>query len=246
MNLSVKPVLLKLLTLSASALGLMLHLVLLATAIDEKGLLISGHWTGTGLWVLTAALTASLFLLTRTLKGPTRYRAAHPASVIAGLGAFLAAGAVVHTALGELSVLPLAVTVLSLAAAVCLAVMGLCRLLGCQSNFLLSAVISIYFAVRMVTQYRNWNSDPQVLDYAFYLGAYIVLMLYAYQHSAFDSGVGSHRSLWFTGLLAAFLCFVSLTSSVDTWLLLGCGIWAITNLTSLKIRNVRSFSREGV
>lgn len=247
MKLSVKPVLLKLLTLAASGLGLMLHVVLLATGIDEKGLLISEHWAGRGLWILTAAMVAIVFLLTRPIRGSARYRDAHPASVIAGIGAMVAAGTVAYTAFGEFAMQSITITALSLATAICLAVIGICRIIHSQPNFLLHAVVSVYFAIRMVTQYQNWNSDPQVLDYAFYLGAYILLMLSAYQHATFDAGMGSHRDLWCTGLLAAFLCFVSLTSTVDTWLLLGCGIWSITNLTDLKIRRrMRTPSQEEV
>lgn len=247
MKLTVKPELIKLLPLAAGALGLMLRVVLFATGTDEKGLLVSGHWAGKSLWLLTAAMIASLFVLTRTIQGPRRYRESHPASFAACAGAAAAAIAIVRTAAAEFRTQPFLFTILGLAAAVCLLAIAFCRLQPRKPHFLLHAVVCVFFAIRMVNQYRNWNSDPQVLDYAFYLGAYIVLMLTAYQHAAFDAGIGSHQAVWFTGLLAAYLCLVSLPSSVDTWLLLGCGIWSFTNLTSLRApRHLRTSSREEV
>lgn len=236
MKLSVKPELIKLLALAAGLCGLMLRIVLFATGFDEKGLLIAGHWAGRGLWVLTAAMVAMLFLLSRIIDGPKRYRSAHPASFSACLGCALAAFAVGRTVIGEFHAQPLPATLLGLAAALCLLVIGFCRVQPCKPNFLLHCVVCVFFAVRMISQYRSWSSDPQVLDYAFYLGAHIALMLTAYQHAAFDLGSGSHRTLWCCSLLASYLCFVSLTATADTWLLMGCGIWAFTNVTSLKPR----------
>lgn len=244
MKLSVKPELIKLLTLSAGVCGMMLRVVLFANGMDEKGLLISGHWAGTGLWILTAAMVAMLFLLSRTIQGPKRYLNAHPASFSACLGAVLAAFAIARTTVSELHTQPLPITLLGLVAAVCLLVIAFCRIQPSRPNFLLHCVLCVFFAARMISQYRNWNSDPQVLDYAFYLGAHIALMLTAYQHAAFDAGFGNHRSAWCFGLLAAYLCFVSLGNTTDTWLLLGCGIWSFTNVTSLKPRKQRRIREE--
>lgn len=247
MKLSVKPELMKLLTLTAGTLGLMLRVVLFATGFDEKGLLISGHWAGKGLWILTAAMVAAIFLLTRTIHGSKRYFEAHPASFGACLGAVLAAFAIGRTAIQELGTQSLLVTVPGFAAAAALLVIAFCRVQPSRPNFLLHVIVCVFFATRMVNQYQSWNSDPQILDFAFYLGAYIALMLTAYQHAAFDAGMGNHRTLWCFSLLAVFLCCVSLTTSADTWLLLGCGIWSFTNVTNLKPRGqMHTPSREEV
>ena len=110
---------------------------------------------------------------------------------------------------------------------------GLCRLTGKKPHFLLSAVFCIYCALRMVSRYQLWSSDPQLQDYFFYLGAYMALMLAAYHHAALDEGAGRHRSLWFFSLMAVYLCNLSLRGGMDTLLLLGCGAWAFTNLPRL-------------
>ena len=88
----------------------------------------------------------------------------------------------------------------------------------------------------MVSRYQMWSSDPQLQDYCFYLTAYVALMLTAYHHAAFDAGMGSHKLLWFFSLAAMYLCCLSLKGNADTVLLLGCGVWAFTNLTHLTVR----------
>lgn len=236
MKLSIKPDLLKLLPIGAGLLGLSLRVVLYATGIDEKGLLIRGHWAAVVLWILTGAAIAALFALTRSIRGPEDYSAAHPASVLSGVGAFAAASAAVFTVMGEWAVsepLPLAV---GFAAAVSLAIIGICRLSGRKASFLLHAIVCVFFAMRMIGQYRHWNADPQVQNFVFYLGAYVALMLHAYQQAALDEGLGNHRALWCTGLIAVYLCCVSLPGSTDTWLILGNAIWVLTNLTNLNTR----------
>lgn len=236
MKLSVKPILLKLLTLAAGGLGLMLRIVLYATGIDEKGLLIAGHWAGTSLWLISVMILAALFVLTRPIRGARDYRNIHPVSLTAGLGAFAASFGFVYTAIGELGMQSTAVMALTFASALALAFIGFCRISRMKPHFLCHAVLCVFFALRMVSKYQGWNSDPQVLDYVFYLGAYVALMLTAYLHAAIDTGMGRQRELWLMSLIAVYLCMVSLMDTMDTWLLLGCAVWALTNLPNMKFR----------
>lgn len=238
MNLSVKPELLKKLTLGMGALGLLLRVLLYATGIDETGLLASGHWASLSLWVLSCLGVLGLLALTRSIRGPEDYALAFPRSIFAGAGAFAAAAAVMVTAVRELGSQPL-MTLLSIAAAICLCITGVCRVTGQKPLFLFHGIVCVFFAVRMVTQYRYWNADPQLQDYVFYLGAYIMLMLAAYQHAAFDADMGSHKKLWLMNLLAVYLCITALKSPADSLLMLGCGFWAFSNLTDLRIRRQR-------
>lgn len=241
MKLSTKPYLLKLFVLSASLLGLMLRLVLYATGIDGKGLLIAGHWAGTGVTVLTGAVILGLLVLTRAIAGPARYSHAHPQSVPAGLGCLALAAAVLLSCLGEIASPPDSVGtlvrwVLGFLAVISLACLCVCRIAGAKPLFLFHVIVCVYFAVRMVTQYQQWSSDPQVQDYAFYLLALLALTLTAYQHAAFDVNMGKHRAVWFTGLVAVYLCLTAVRGAGDTWLLLAAAFWSFTNLTCLKAR----------
>lgn len=240
MKLSVKSENLKYLILGAGGLGLVLRTALYTTGIDEKGLLIQGHWASIGVWLLTALSAAALVLLTRSIRGPEKYQDCYPASSAAGIGAFALAAGLLITTVSEFSeftsTVRLVVWVLGLVSAAAMVFVGFCRLTGGKPLFLCHGAVCIYFALRMVSQYQNWSSDPQLQDYVFYLGAYIALMLTAYHHAAFDAEMGRHRSLWALSLASVYLCCLSLKGTMDTVLLLTAGIWAFTNLTALSLR----------
>ena len=242
MKLSCKPGLLKLLTLTGGVLGLLLYRTLYQNGMDENGLLISGYWANTALWILTGLMAAALLVLTRSLRGPEEYRDAHPASVPGGISALALAAAIAIATVKELSadsMLHLFCGVLGFGAAVSLVCIGICRMAGGKPLFLCHAIVCGCFAVRMVSQYQVWSSDPQVQDYAFCLGAYALLMLTAYQQAAFEVDMGSHRALWGVSLGAVYLCCVALPGTADFWLLLAAGFWVFANLTSLTVRRSR-------
>lgn len=243
MKISVKPENLKYLVLGAGGLGLTLRIALYATGIDEKGLLVTGHWAGIALWLLTALVAAGLFFLTRPIQGPQRYQDAHPVSVPAGLGALALAVVILITTIREMGTMDTRLmtvsTVLGFAAAAMMGFVTFCRLSGMKPIFLCHGVLCIYFALRMVSQYRYWSSDPQLQDYVFYLSAYVALMLAAYHQAAFDADMGKHSSLWLLSLAAVYLCCLSLKGTLDTLLLLAAGIWAFTNLTALTVKPKR-------
>lgn len=239
MKLPVKPQLLKPLTLAGGGLGCLLRFTLYTTGMDEKGLLISGHWAGTALWILTVLLAVALFVLTRPMEGPGDYRDAHPASFLGGVSAIVLAAAIGIATKNELSagsVLHIFSGLLGFGAAASLVYIGICRMTGGKPPFLCHGLVSGCFAVRMVSQYQLWSSDPQIQDYVFYLSAYAALMLTAYQQAAFDADMGSHRDLWGLSLGAVYLCCAALPEAADIWLLVAGAFWAFSNLTSLSPR----------
>lgn len=243
MKLSVKPENIKYLVLGAGGLGLVLRLALYGTGIDEKGLLISGHWAGIALWVLSALVAAALLFLTRSIRGPEEYCDACPESFTAGLGALvLAAGILLTTISGfaeSSSSVEQTVWLLGVASVISMAWVSFCRFSGKKPPFLCYGAVCLYFALRMVSRYQFWSSDPQLQDYVFYLGAYVALMLTAYHHAAFAAGIGRHRSLWLLSLAAVYLCCLSLKGTSDTLLLFTAGIWAFTNLTGVQPKSRR-------
>ena len=239
MKLSVKPELLKLFAAAAGVLGLLLYMVLYTTGMDEEGLLIPGHWAGIALTVLTPLVLTAVVLLTRGIDGSDDYRAAHPASTVRGAGCFGLAAVLGITAWKDWcsdTALDMLMGILMFAAAAGLLYVGVCRVAEAKPLFLGNAAVCACFAIRMVWQYQFWSSDPQLLDYVYLLCAYGALMLIAYQQAAFDVGMGNHRGLWALSLAAVYLCCVAFWSAVDTALLLAGGIWALTNMTSLKAR----------
>lgn len=240
MKLSVKPQHLKFLILGIGGIGLLLRLILYITGTDAKGLLVSGHWAGWALGILTLCAIVTVLYLTRNLEGSPRYSDAYPVSVVSAAGCFLLAVMLVITTVSEMgdSALPLSnlMTVLGFGAAAALCFIGACRMMGMKPLFLFHGVLCIYFAMRMVYEYRYWSADPQLLDYCFYLGAYLGLMLTGYHHAAFDADMGNHRKLWRFSLLTVFLCCLSVKGYKDTLLLYAGGVWAFTNLTCLTVR----------
>ena len=237
MKLSVNPTQLKYAVPAAGALALLLRAVLYLTGADGKGLLPSGHWAGIALWILSLVVLAGLFVCTRSIHGSRRYQDCFPVSWVSAAGAFLTALGLAVTAVSaagiSTGIAELAVRILGFAAAAALVAVGLCRMTGAKPPFPCHAALCVYFALRMVYQYRRWSSDPQLQDYCFTLFALMALMLSAYQQAAFDAGIGSHRALWFLSLAAVFLCCPAMYGSRDWVFLLTCGVWAFTNLTVL-------------
>ena len=237
MKISVKPNLLKYLVLGAGVLGLVLRWLLYAAGTDDQGLLEQNHPARYLLWILSAAVLAGTFLLTRKITGPEQYSDCFHTSALSSTGCLAAAVCILITTVSEMATPPdsvqLLVRILGFAAIAVLAVAGFSRLIGVRPFFLFYAALCVYFAVRMVCQYREWSSDPQLQDYCYQLLAGVALMLTAYHHAAFGADMGSHKDQWFFSLAAVYLCCLSLAGPQNQLFYLGCGIWAFTGLSSL-------------
>lgn len=224
-------------TLAAGLLGMILQFVLNRSGVDEKGLLVTGHFAGIALYILSALVLAGLVLAIRGLQNISRYsRLFHP-SVYAFAGCILAAaGVVISAILGRLELqdtVTLFVTVFGAVAAVCLVFIGIHRLKGKQPHYLFHAGVTVYLMFQLVALYRHWSPEPQLLLYFFPLLAAVFLMITAYQAACLDAMHGSRRWYVFCNQAAVFFCCLSLFS--DYWLFyLAMGLWAGTNLCSLQ------------
>lgn len=218
--------------------GMILRLILYATGMD-RGLLAQPHWASTALWILTAAVLAGLLYGTRSIRSPKKASDAFPASPIAAGGSVLAAIGTIVTVLSESANANPVCTVFGLAAAVILVALGFCRLRGIPAPALLCGLLSAYFAIRMVFQYRTWSADPQLMDYCFQLFACVALMLACFQLGAVDAGLGSHQKIWFWSLCAAYLCCLTPAGPGNSALYVTCALWLVTNLTDPDDKNRR-------
>jgi len=231
---------LKLLVLCAGLLGAGLRMVLYTTGMDSKGLLVAGHWAHAAIWILTFAVSGILVLCCRGIRGPEAFRDAYPASALSAAGALLGAVGFLATGLKELPDasfrLDLAAAWMCFVSAAALLYAAVCRFWGKKPFFAAHALVCITFALRMVCQYRLWSSDPQLQDYCFYMSAHVGLMLSAYHLAAFDAEQGHHRTLWFLGLVSAYLCLLCLWGSGNPLFMLCCALWVLTNLSSLTLR----------
>ena len=234
MSRSVSSRILKILTLSAGLLGLLLRFTLLHTAVDEKGLLVTGHWADTGVWLLTAAVIGVIFLVSRHCASPACCDTAVFPSILRCAGSLVAACGFLLSGSPTVTAarLALAEPVLRILAAIALVAVAYCRFRGKKTTFLLHGIVCLYLALRMVCRYQIWSADPQLQHYAFYLGAHVALLLSSYHLSAFDAGSGNHRSLWCWALAAVYLCLTALPGCDEPFFLLCCALWMLSSLTS--------------
>ena len=230
MPLTLKPNQLKLLTAATGILGLLLRHVLLQTNVDEKGLLIAGHWADSAVWLLTAAVIGVIFFALGRCEGVKAYESAFPASTLRCVGALVAACGFLLSQTPSVASARLtgAESVLRILAAAALVAVAYCRFRGKKPFFAFHAIVCLYLALRMVCRYQFWSADPQLQHYAFYLGAHVALMLSCYQLAAFDADAGNHRSLWRWSQGAVYLFLTALPGSEDPFFLLCCGVWMLT------------------
>lgn len=227
----------KYLALAAGLIGFVLRSAVFFFGTDAKGLPIRSHWANITLLILTVA--AGLFFAVRChfLPKTREYREAYPASVFSGIGCLAAAiGFFLADAPDTLAgSFRIAEMILRCGAALALAAVAYCRFAGKKPLFLLHGLVCLYLMLRLICLYRLWSSDPQLIDYGFYLGAYVALILTGYQLAAFDADAGNPGKLWFFGTSSVYLCAVSLSGPREPFFMLVCVIWIMTNLCSLKI-----------
>lgn len=216
---------------SAGLLGMLLRALLYATAIDQKGLLAAGHWATWLILILTGLMLALLPVATWKAQGPKTYEDCFPGSALQGITSLMVAVAVTLRAIPDFSnaadSLELVASISGIVAGVAMAIVAICRFTGKQPNFLCHSALCLFFALQMVSQYRHWSADPQLMDYGFYLAAFICLMLTSYFLAGFEADMGSHRGIWLCSMAAPYFCLLALPESGDGALLIACALWAL-------------------
>ena len=242
MKAQTKLIHLQLLTLSAGLLGILLRIVLYTTAMDETGMLLSGHWTRSGLLVLSVLVVLLLAAGCRFLALPAK-QPGRPASLAAGFSCFLCAGGFLMNVLtnrptfnGGTDYVSL---VLTLLAAAGLVFIGIHRCIGRTPHYLAHTLVCLSFALQMIGQYRLWSSEPQLSDYCFQMLALVSLMLTSYHWASHDSGAGGDRRLRFYGLLSIFFSLVSVYGSTSGPFMGLCALWVMTNLAGQAANGLR-------
>lgn len=233
-----RPRILPYMTLIAGAVGFLLRLGLQNTGIDEKGLLVPYHPAGILLYILTAFFMVALFLCVRPLKGVSRYSKLFPKSMLSAVGCVLGAAGILYTALeqafGQPDVLTILSALVAVGAAVCLVRVGMYRQKGTHPSFWHHTIVTVYFMLQLICQYRYWSPEPQFLLYFFPLLSSIFLTLTAYQATCLDARKGRRRWYAFFNQAALYFCFVGLVS--EYWVFyLAMGLWTGTNLCSMQL-----------
>ena len=146
-----------------------------------------------------------------------------PAGILLN-GQHVTVRAILHA--GDL--LELAAAVSGMVAGIGLLLVAICRLMGKKPSFLCHSALSIFFALQLISQYRRWSADPQLMDYCFYLIALICLMITGYFMASFEAEMRSPRALLFFSMAATFFCLLALPESGDAPMLIACALWAFT------------------
>ncbi len=212
------------------AVGFGLRKFLYILAEDGKGLIRSGHPLEWALWGVAAGALV-LALLTAKNENGSDTAAERAVSACGWMAAAIGIGLTVLR--GTSAAQGLLGLVWKLMGIVCVAALMIAakqRWEGKQPCFLFSAAVCVFFAVHMVSSYRGWSSNPQIIDYVFTLFANIFLILFAYQQGAVAADCGKPQRIPLFGTMAVFFCLVCLSGTENPVLYLTGGAWALTNL----------------
>lgn len=222
-------------TLFLSAAAMLLRWLAYLFAVDHKGLLITWHPLMVLLWLVCAAAAVLIVTTVWKLDGSRRYSHNFRPSIPAALGAVILALGILLTVFTSDAYYGLSRVrdMLGYVAASVLTLVAVNRIRGTKPPFLLHTLVCAFFAVHMVSRYRLWSGQPQLLDYFFDMTACVCLLLFAFYQASFEVGMGKRRMQLATGLIGTFACFAALAYT-EFPLIYGCGgIWTITNLCTL-------------
>lgn len=224
-------------TLGACALGAGLRFWLYSTGVDEKGLLVASHPANVFIFVLCALAIGWIAWSVRGLGNLHSYSQLFPRSIVAAIGNLAAAAGIltVHSnaVFLETDLIITLSWVAGILSAVSLVYLGWCRFRQCRPSFLLHCIITVYFMLHLVAQYRLWSAEPQLQNYCFELLASVLLMLTFYHRAGLDTKYQNRRAYVFFSQAALLCCCLSLNGR--NWIFYLCmAVWTATNLCSLK------------
>lgn len=211
---------------------------LYAFALDQKGLLVSGHPLTYGLWAVVALGTACILWTVCRADLPGQPESRCSSRAAAGGSAFFAASllvTVLNVAPTGTGTLVLLWRLLGFLSAPAVMWAGVCLGRGKQPFFGTHALVCLFLLVHMVSRYQAWSGNPQLQDYVFELLAAVALTLFSYHCAAAGADMGKPRMRRAAGGLAVLLCAVALSGTATFALYLGGLIWAFTALCAPEV-----------
>lgn len=212
-----------------------LRKALYAMAVDEKGLLTSGHPLELLLWAVILAGTMLIVLTVRKLDGSNVYEENFRPSLPAGH--FLLAAVIFMMVLrNDFQGSDQLARIQRILGAVIVPGLlwgGICRFRGRKPFFLIHAALCLFLLLYTVSRYQGWSGNPQLQDYIFELLAAVALILFSYHCAAFEAGMGKRRAQLTAGLLAVLLCGAAAPGMEAPGLYAAGLLWAAANLCSL-------------
>lgn len=222
----------------AGVIGALLRVWLYMEAVDGSGLLVRGTLPELLTWVFMALTMLVLLLIAFQAPEKIRYEKVFTPFPLGAAGCvFAGAGIVVATLFSPAStkdILGYITLGMSGVAVICLCVLAWFRAKGKRPPAALYAVVTVYFMLFLISQYRYWSAEPQMQNYLFLLLALVFLMVGTYQRGALAAHSGSFRAYIFFTRGALFFCCVGLYSATpETYLLyLTMALWLMTDTGS--------------
>lgn len=180
----------------------------LSNCMDENGLLIPGSRVIWGFVALGVLLIAALVLLiVRLDKTPGTDVCLHGGMFFNLLSAGAAAAIMaacaycsVKTPLGD--TVHLIIYTVGVAMGALLVISDALRIWGKRSNLALLLLPALFLAARLIFDFKQWSTDPIVIDFCFKLLASICAMLACFNLSGFPIRLGKKRTTVFFCMLA--------------------------------------------
>lgn len=225
-------------TILAAGAAYILRLRQLEQMYDAEGLVIRGMGKGPLTWLCAAAVLAAA-ICARLLLPRKEYDAlSSSASGVLLCGLAGAAG----MALGSVALaldLERSYDILLAAGgvvtAICWAAAALDRARGRRIPAALLMLPTLFFAVELVLEFRNWSKDPAILDYCFDLLALICVMCASFELGGFCFDKGRRRSAVFFCCCAAVFGAAAVAGSRLRELCMtgGAVLWLMSSLWPL-------------
>ena len=211
---------------AAGAVALGLWAWLLRTGADDRGLLRTDHPANLLLILLSGVFLAAALLLTRKIPKAAFF----PRSGVALVGGALAAAALLITGVREFShnqtVIDHIGSFIGFGAAACTLAAGYRRFRGTAPLYWLHGIFTLYCMLHILTQYRSWNTEPQLASYLPQLLASTALMLAAYYRSCVEADMQAGKAFVFWNGCAVFFCAMAVPA--DPVFYGGMFFWCVT------------------
>jgi hypothetical protein len=189
----------------------------LKSAIDSQGLFISGH--SSTIVLVSVSIAAVVLLAILSFLSPGRSGEAvvlytkSPVPMIAAVLLLVGVGLeFVEALVSGPSISAPIMCLLGLAAGICLVVVAKGRKMGQVFHPCFDVIPVVYLIIRLILNFKNWSTDPIILDYCFLLFALIFALLGFYHSAGFRFDQGQPRKTLFFSSVGIYF---SLMAAVD-------------------------------
>lgn len=222
--------------LGAGAVGMVLAAWLFSAGTDEKGLYPANHPAWILLGILTVAVVAILWLLTRKAGVNRNFRQNFPNSIPATAGC---AAAVIGLLAGSFGVLATGknlgfiAAALGVFAAISLGWSLMCRIKGQRSTMPAHILPCFFFALQLFVLGQEFGSEPEMYRYLYRFWAAAAMVPACYCLWSFDVNLGNRPDCLFWCLVAGYCNLVASVGSGQALMHLGIAAWMLTAMPKL-------------